>query len=50
MQYYKDLLEQDELLTDEKVLILHAFFNNFKNQKNILKPASTLLKQYSVQY
>jgi Flp pilus assembly protein TadD len=50
IEYYKDLLKQDQLLTDDKVLIHHAFFNNFKNQKKYIEAGKYLVDGNSLQY
>ena len=50
IDYYEDLLKQDKLLTDEKVLIYHAFFNNFKNQKKYNEAGKYLVDGNSLQY
>ena len=50
IEYYKDLLKQDELLTDEKVLIYHALFNNFKNQKKYTEAGKYLIEGNNIQY
>ena len=34
INYYEEQLRQDQLIEDDKVLICHAFFRNFANQKN----------------
>ena len=50
IEYYEDLLKQDKLLTDEKVLIHHAFFNNFKNQKKYNEAGKYLVDGNNLQY
>jgi Flp pilus assembly protein TadD len=50
IEYYEDLLKQDKLLTDDKVLIHHAFFNNFKNQKKYIEAGKYLVNGNNLQY
>ena len=50
IEYYEDLLRKDKLLIDDKVLIHHAFFNNFKNQKKYAEAGKYLVNGNNLQY
>ena len=50
IKYYNDLLKQNKLLIDEKVLIYHAFFNNYKNQNNFDEAGRYLVDGNNLQY
>ncbi len=50
IEYYKDLLQKDKLLVDEKVLVYHALFNNYKNQGKYDEAGKYLVDGNRLQY
>ena len=50
IDYFKEMLKQDNLLIDDKVLIYHAFFNNYKNQKIFDEAGKHLVNGNDLQY
>ena len=50
LNYFKDQLEQDLYMEDDKVLLCHAFFRNFANQKDYEKAGEYLIKGNDIQY
>ncbi len=50
INYYEEQLRQDQFIEDDKVLICHAFFRNFANQKNYDKAGEYLIKGNDIQY
>ena len=50
VEYYQDLLQKDKLLVDEKVLVYHALFNNYKNQGKYDEAGKYLIDGNRLQY
>ncbi len=50
IEYYQDLLQKDKLLVDEKVLVYHALFNNYKNQGKYDEAGKYLIDGNRLQY
>lgn len=50
IDYYDDLLENDNINYDDKAVICHSFFEYFKNEKDFEKAGSYLVKGNNAQY
>ncbi len=50
VKYYDELLGDENLNSEDKALICHAFFEYFKNQKDYKKAGSYLIKGNEAQY
>ena len=50
IEFYISQLEENKLFIDDKVLIYHSFFNNFKNQKKFDEAGKYLVAGNDLQY
>ena len=50
INYYKEQIEQNNFMEDDKVLVCHAFFRNFSNQGAYDEAAKYLIKGNDIQY
>ena len=50
LDYFEDQLKKDLYMEDDKVLLCHAFFRNFANQKEFDKAGKYLVRGNDIQY
>ncbi len=50
LDYFEDQLGKDFYMEDDKVLLCHAFFRNFANQKDYEKAGKYLIRGNNIQY